>query len=130
MLEEMVRVAQTLSEPFPFVRVDLFAVNGKVYLGEMTFTPTSARELIEPPLIEETMGRIVAHHLPVGSQAGQTWSTGFGPEGTVLTQDQVLEAMRPLSVKGVEGSLTVDEFMAWKKEQDKKRKQLADGTSR
>jgi hypothetical protein len=36
---EMVRMAERLAFPFPFVRVDLYDVNGKVYFGEMTFTP-------------------------------------------------------------------------------------------
>ncbi len=38
-LEEMKELARVLSKGFPFVRVDFYEVNGKVYLGEMTFTP-------------------------------------------------------------------------------------------
>lgn len=38
-LEEMVRVAKVLAKPFPFVRVDLYNINGKIYFGELTFTP-------------------------------------------------------------------------------------------
>ncbi len=37
-LDVMLRVAETLSESFPCVRVDLYNVKGKVYFGEMTFT--------------------------------------------------------------------------------------------
>lgn len=37
-LEEMLAVAEKLSEPFPVVRVDLYNINGKIYFGEMTFT--------------------------------------------------------------------------------------------
>ena len=37
--EEMVLIAQELSKDFPFVRVDLYDVNGKVIFGELTFTP-------------------------------------------------------------------------------------------
>ena len=37
-LDEMIEVAHKLSKPFPEVRVDLYAVNGKTYFGEMTFT--------------------------------------------------------------------------------------------
>lgn len=36
---EMVRMAEKLASPFPFVRVDLYDINGKIYFGEMTFTP-------------------------------------------------------------------------------------------
>jgi len=40
-LEEMVRIARKLSENIPFVRVDLYHVNGRIYFGEMTFFPAS-----------------------------------------------------------------------------------------
>lgn len=36
---EMVDLSKKLSEPFKFVRVDFYEINGRVYLGEMTFTP-------------------------------------------------------------------------------------------
>ena len=36
---DMVRMAEKLAAPFPFVRVDLYDVAGKIYFGEMTFTP-------------------------------------------------------------------------------------------
>ena len=38
-LTEMIAYASILSKPFPYVRVDLYYVNGKIYFGEMTFTP-------------------------------------------------------------------------------------------
>ena len=37
--EEMVRCAEILSEPFPFVRVDFYEANGRFFVGEMTFYP-------------------------------------------------------------------------------------------
>jgi hypothetical protein len=37
--EDMVRMAEKLASPFPFVRVDLYNIQGKIYFGEMTFTP-------------------------------------------------------------------------------------------
>ena len=36
----MATMARRLSEGFRFVRVDLYEINGTVYFGEMTFTPT------------------------------------------------------------------------------------------
>lgn len=39
--EQMVEIARKLSADFKFVRVDLYDVNGKVYFGELTFSPTS-----------------------------------------------------------------------------------------
>ncbi len=38
-LEEMTALAAKLSVGFGFVRVDLYNVNGRVYFGELTFTP-------------------------------------------------------------------------------------------
>lgn len=37
-LEEMISVAERLSQPFPCVRVDLYVIRGKVFFGELTFT--------------------------------------------------------------------------------------------
>ena len=37
-LDEMIKVAEKLSKPFPVVRVDLYNISGKIYFGEMTFT--------------------------------------------------------------------------------------------
>ena len=37
--EKMIEVAEKLSKPFPFVRVDFYDFNGTAIFGEMTFTP-------------------------------------------------------------------------------------------
>lgn len=39
-LEQMKEMAINLSKGFPYVRVDLYYVNGNVYFGELTFTPS------------------------------------------------------------------------------------------
>lgn len=36
--EEMIRVAEKLSQGFPELRVDMYNVQGKIYFGELTFT--------------------------------------------------------------------------------------------
>lgn len=36
---KMVEIAKELAAPFPFVRVDFYETNDKVYVGELTFTP-------------------------------------------------------------------------------------------
>lgn len=36
-LDEMLKIARDLSSEFPFVRVDLYNCNGKIYFGELTF---------------------------------------------------------------------------------------------
>lgn len=40
--EIMKECAESLAEPFPFVRVDFYQINNKVIFGEMTFTPGGA----------------------------------------------------------------------------------------
>lgn len=44
----MISMAQKLSEPFEFVRVDLFEIDGSVYFGEMTFIPACGFEGFKP----------------------------------------------------------------------------------
>jgi len=46
--QEMCRIAQVLSKGYPFVRVDLYEVNGKVYPSELTFTPGAGFTEYEP----------------------------------------------------------------------------------
>lgn len=42
-LGKMMEYAAILAEGFPFVRVDLYNIDGEIYFGEMTFTPDAAR---------------------------------------------------------------------------------------
>lgn len=37
----MIEICRKLSKSFPFVRVDLYNLDGKIYFGEMTFYPAS-----------------------------------------------------------------------------------------
>ena len=38
-LELMIQAAALLSNPFPYVRVDFYEIEGRLYFGELTFTP-------------------------------------------------------------------------------------------
>lgn len=40
-VDEMFRLASEMSKGFPFVRMDFYDVNGKIYFGEYTFFPAS-----------------------------------------------------------------------------------------
>ena len=44
----MVRLAEKLAKDIPFVRVDFYIINDKVYFGEMTFFPGSGMEEFNP----------------------------------------------------------------------------------
>lgn len=56
--EEMVKTAKILSEDFPFVRVDLYYINQKVYFGELTFYPWSGYVQFNPDNFDFTLGRL------------------------------------------------------------------------
>ncbi len=47
-LEKMFEIAEKLAEGFPFVRVDLYNVEGKIYFGELTFYPGSGYVIYTP----------------------------------------------------------------------------------
>lgn len=47
-LEEMLEVARNLSKPFPFVRVDLYYAQDRVYFGELTLVPASGLKRFVP----------------------------------------------------------------------------------
>lgn len=44
----MIEIASALSNPFPFCRVDLYNVDGKIYFGEITFYHGGCCQKIEP----------------------------------------------------------------------------------
>lgn len=39
--DDMVKLAAELSKPFPYVRMDFYEANGRIYFGEFTFFPAS-----------------------------------------------------------------------------------------
>lgn len=47
-LEEMIRIAEILSENIPFVRIDFYEIQHKIYFGEFTFYPGSGWEEFKP----------------------------------------------------------------------------------
>lgn len=61
-LEEMFQYAERLAEPFPFVRVDLYYVDGKIYFGELTFVPSGALDTSRLPETDLLFGSML--HLP------------------------------------------------------------------
>ena len=54
--EIMVQIAETLSEGFPHVRVDLYNLDGKIYFGEMTFTTAAGYGEFDPPEFDRILG--------------------------------------------------------------------------
>ena len=47
-LDKMIEISRKLSQPFPFCRVDLYNIEGKIYFGEITFYHGGCCQNIEP----------------------------------------------------------------------------------
>lgn len=58
-VDEMLRYAAILSEPFEFVRADFYLVDGKTYFGELTFTPSAAMDSARVPAADKLFGDMV-----------------------------------------------------------------------
>ena len=54
--ENMVEIAEILAKKFPFVRVDLYNINGKIYFSEMTFTPAKGTLILDDDKSDFEMG--------------------------------------------------------------------------
>ena len=64
--EQAMEIAEKLSKPFPFVRVDLYLLNGKIIFGEMTFTPAAGMDVdhkLRPFGCEEDIDHIYGRKL-------------------------------------------------------------------
>lgn len=57
-LIELLKVAAKLSEDFPFVRVDLYDIDGKIYFGELTFYPWSGYVQFNPDSFDYELGKL------------------------------------------------------------------------
>lgn len=54
--DTMLELAEILSKEIPFVRVDFYEVDGKIYFGELTFFPGSGFEEFTPEEWDYTLG--------------------------------------------------------------------------
>lgn len=59
LLPKMIETAEYLAKEFPMVRVDLFDINGKIILSEMTFTPGGALIPFEPLKADKKLGSML-----------------------------------------------------------------------
>lgn len=55
-MKEMVSIAEKLSEDFPYARVDLYNIKGKIYFGEITFYPWSGYVKFTPDEFDYRLG--------------------------------------------------------------------------
>lgn len=57
--EEMIRLSEVLSQGIPFVRVDFYDVEDKIYFGELTFFPGSGFEEFTPEIWDVKLGSLI-----------------------------------------------------------------------
>lgn len=81
LLGKIIELANILSKPFPFVRVDFFIVRSKIYIGEMTFYPGAGLIPFEPIEWDYKLGDMLK--LPIHTSA---------PNNTVQYLKQLLIA--------------------------------------
>ncbi len=58
-LDKMIEVASKLADRFPFVRVDLYNIDGRIVFGEMTFYPSDGRK----EFIPDEYNRLIGEYL-------------------------------------------------------------------
>ena len=66
--DKMLEIVRILCEPFMYVRVDLYNLEGKILFGELTFTPDNGLDQWETEDTDEKIGRL----LILDPQAKQT----------------------------------------------------------
>lgn len=58
-LEKMLSLSEKLSSSFPFLRVDFYETNNKIYFGELTFYPASGMTPFEPMEWDYKFGKLI-----------------------------------------------------------------------
>lgn len=56
--EKMIEISRLLSADFPFVRVDLYNIDGIIYFGELTFYPSSGYGFFKPDSFDFELGNL------------------------------------------------------------------------
>lgn len=55
-LSKMIEIASMLSKGFPFIRIDLYNINGRIYFGELTFFPAGGMGRFQPEEWDKRFG--------------------------------------------------------------------------
>jgi hypothetical protein len=62
---EMLEVARVLSADFPFARIDLYNVDGKIFFGEITHNPGGGLVRLQPREFDLALGEMWRHGTPI-----------------------------------------------------------------
>ena len=55
-IQEMLEISRILSKDIPFIRTDFYIIEGKLYVGELTFFPASGLSPFEPESFDYELG--------------------------------------------------------------------------
>lgn len=58
--EEMIEIAEKLSQHIPFVRIDLYDINDEIYFGEITFYPAAGLGQFKPQKWNRKLGDLIS----------------------------------------------------------------------
>ncbi|CAM3037876.1 ATP-grasp fold amidoligase family protein [Rariglobus hedericola] len=58
-LEEMICISKILAKDFPFVRVDLYCIESRVFFGELTFYPSNGTVSFDPQKADYDLGALL-----------------------------------------------------------------------
>ncbi len=67
--EQLLRCAQTLATPFPFVRVDLFMIENKIYFNELTFYSGGGFTMSKTEVIQRLGSHLNISHYSIVADA-------------------------------------------------------------
>lgn len=84
---QMLKTAEELCKGFVFVRVDLYSVKGKIYFGEMTFTPQSGKGKWYPEERNLFYGSLIS--LPLNSKT-RLPEKSFAERGAVPMPEKIV----------------------------------------
>lgn len=57
--DKMLEIAQNLSQGIPFVRIDLYNIQGHIYFGEITFFPAGGMGKFTPQNVDKEIGQFI-----------------------------------------------------------------------
>ena len=60
--DQMISLAESLSQGYPHIRVDLYNIDGKVYFGELTYAPENGLTRWDPPALDLYYGKLMDIH--------------------------------------------------------------------
>ena len=65
LLCEAIQLAERLAGEFVFVRVDLYFVRGRIYVGELTHYPAGGHFVFTPESFDRALGDVVRFNAPI-----------------------------------------------------------------